>query len=545
MKRTLSVLLILLCSIYAFSTEYYFSTTGSDSNNGTTPQSAFGSLDKIKDLKLKPGDKLLLKRGDVFIGTIEFYSISGTEQNPIIITAYGAGNNKPIINAEGKLNGIFLEDCSHINVSDIEITANGGGLENYDASEKYMRCGVFITTKNAGTYTGITIDNIHVRDVFFENEGFNRGTGEVLTPNGVQNYGWGIRIINQNAKAILNHIVVRNCLVENVAHSGIRFTGRYQEGENSRNIKNIRILNNKVLRAGGPAMQASSCEDVIFRANLTNSSGSNDDTRKWGRGSGLWVWGCLDVLIEHNSFRNANGPGDSAGCHIDFNNKNVVIQYNLSENNVGGFVEILGNNHNCTYRYNVSINDGSRTWIKNKTLGAGTMIGVNGWVGRNRPRLGPFNIYIYNNTIFVKKDISPEVGVSRHTRGILVANNIFYLEGKAVYDHREPFLPENGSVPNVVCRNNLFLKADNWPKKELVMINDEKPIFGNPQFKNKGGQNIEDYIPQNTELVKNRGIEIESIPNDTIGLIGGFNLDKDILGNIISGKPDLGAIEIK
>ena len=429
-------------------------------------------------------------------------------------------------------------------MSDIEITANGGSIENYNPEAKYMRCGVFITTDKKGIYNHIWIDNIHVRDVFFEREGFDRGSAEVLTANGVQNYGWGVRIINSNSNAVLDGIKVSNSLIENVSHSGIRFTGR-NDDQGRKNIRNVRVLNNKVLRVGGPALQSSSCEDVIFRNNQTNYSGSPDDTRKWGRGSGLWVWGCLNVLIEHNSFRNANGPGDSAGCHIDFNNKNVVIQYNLSENNVGGFVEILGNNHNCTYRYNVSINDGSRTWIKDKTLGAGTMIGVNGWVGQNRPRLGPFNIYIYNNTIFVKKEITPEVGVSQHTRGILVANNIFYLEGKSRHDHRKPFLPENGPVPDVVCKNNLFLKADNWPDKELVMFTDEAPFYGDPQFKNKGGLNISDYIPQNVELIKDRGMEINYIPGDSIGLLGGFKVDKDILGNIVSGKPDMGAFEIK
>jgi hypothetical protein len=38
----------------------------------------------------------------------------------------------------------------------------------------------------------------------------------------------------------------------------------------------------------------------------------------------------------------------------------VTIQYNLSLDNEGGFVEILGDCVNSIYRYNVSINDGSR-----------------------------------------------------------------------------------------------------------------------------------------------------------------------------------------
>ena len=61
---------------------------------------------------------------------------------------------------------------------------------------------------------------------------------------------------------------------------------------------------------------------------------------------------------------------------------------------------------------------------------------------------------------------------------------------------------------------------------------------------NKGGQNIHDYIPKNINLIKNKGIKIQNISNDTIGLFKGLELEFDILGNKITGLPDLGAIEI-
>tara|TARA_R110002049_G_scaffold171426_2_gene337935 strand:- start:5750 stop:6622 length:873 start_codon:yes stop_codon:yes gene_type:complete len=289
-------------------------------------------------------------------------------------------------------------------------------------------------------------------------------------------------------------------------------------------------------------MQASVVDNIHFKGNFTNFSGSEDDSRKWGRGSGLWVWGCLNAVIEHNSFRNDNGPGDSAGCHIDFNNKNVIVQYNLSENNVGGFIEILGNNYNCTYRYNISINDGSRLDIKGETLGAGVTMILTGFVGFDKAPIGPFNTYIYNNTIYAKKGINPEIGFNRLTNGLLIANNIFYIEGKLIEDHRTPFRLEHGPIKNVVFKNNLYLKADIWPKG--AMASDESPVYGNPKFKNLGGIQIEDYISINSELIKNREIEITKIPNDSIGIVGGIKVSKDILGNTIDGLSDMGAIEI-
>ena len=74
----------------------------------------------------------------------------------------------------------------------------------------------------------------------------------------------------------------------------------------------------------------------------------------------MWTFDCLNVIAQENYFMNAHGPLDSYGCHIDYGCENVVYQYNYSFNNEGGFVEILGDNINCGYRYNISINDGYR-----------------------------------------------------------------------------------------------------------------------------------------------------------------------------------------
>jgi len=544
MKHMLT-LIALFVSFQIFATDYYFSsTTGKDRNNGKTTDKAFKTLSKLTKLTLEAGDRILLKKGETFNGTIELIGLIGNKQNPILVSSYGEGNGKPVINAKGETNGILIQDSSYVKVIGIEITANGGEKPGYEEGKFYMRCGVLVNSKKKGIYENITLQDLYVRDIFLEKDGFDRGSAEVLTGNGNQNYGWGIRVMNPNKNALLKDITISKCLVENVAHSGIRFTGNHSlTTSDKKNIRDVSVYDNQVVRAGGPAMQASVVDNIHFKGNSTDFSGSEDDSRKWGRGSGLWVWGSLNAVIENNSFRNANGPGDSAGCHIDFNNKNVIVQYNLSENNAGGFIEVLGNNYNCTYRYNVSINDGSRLDIKGKTLGAGVTMLLTGFVGFNKDPIGPFNTYIYNNTIYVKEGIHPEIGFNRLTDGLLIANNIFYIEGKLKEDHRNPFRLENGPIKDVIFKNNLFLSAAIWPTG--AMATDEMPLYGNPSFKNIAGTNIEDFIPQNPELIKNKGIEITKIHNDPIGIMGGLKVTKDILGTTIEGLPDMGAIELK
>lgn len=275
-----------------------------------------------------------------------------------------------------------------------------------------------------------------------------------------------------------------------------------------------------------------------------NLSGSSDDSRKWGRGSGLWTWSSSNVLIEKNRFTNSSGPGDSAGAHIDFNCQNIVLQYNFSANNAGGFCEILGNNYNCAYRYNISVNDGYRIKGKQGAFQEGKIFWLSGY--NSGERTGPFNSYFYNNTIVVNDKIEAKFAIDRVADGVLIANNIFHVSGKGKVVKGDQYNPETKGewkVNDVFFDNNLFLHSESWPKS--LRLQDKHPIWGDAEFSEVYGMQIADYQPQNSGLVKDKGIKIPKLANDTIGLVYGLNVTVDILGNEITGRPDLGAIEIK
>ena len=292
-------------------------------------------------------------------------------------------------------------------------------------------------------------------------------------------------------------------------------------------------------------MQMSGGESVHVYGNIVKNSGSTKDTRNWGRGSGMWTWGTSYALIEYNKFVNANGPADSAGFHIDFNCDNIIFQYNISANNAGGFIEILGNNYNNAYRYNVSINDGYRTKGINNAFQEGKTFWFSGFVGKNNPHSGPFNSYIYNNTIYVKEDILSKMAVTRMSKGALIANNIFHVLGDSKAVKGDQYRPEAkgiNHIENVNFTNNIFLKDTTWPKS--ILIQDSAPVIGDVKFSNPGGTKLTDYIPLNKALVANKGIEIPFIEGDKKGLFRALKVSHDILGTPIKGKPDMGAIEI-
>ncbi|GGK12190.1 hypothetical protein GCM10007962_03120 [Yeosuana aromativorans] len=541
-KFLISFLAVLLQST-VWATDYFVHPSlGNDANTGLSKEQAFKTLSRASTIALQAGDRLFLASNQEYQTGLQLINVSGTKENPIVISTINwditEEETKPAtINFKGESYGILIQDCSYIEVSKIALTANG--FFSADAAQT-MRCGIMITNKNESLMKHISIKDVQIFDVFYENLAFKRGKEEVKTANGTQKYGWGIRIIDKNPNNLIEDIEIKNCSINSVSHTGIKLTG------NSKNISNITIADNSIEQTGGPGIQMSEVKNVHVYKNNVSYSGSDDDSRKWGRGSGLWTWGSSHVLIEKNKFMYANGPGDSAGAHIDFNCDNVVLQYNISAYNAGGFCEILGNNYNCSYRYNISINDGHRVKGVNGAFQEGKIFWLSGFQGEQRKRKGPVNSYFYNNTIYSDSTVVAKIAIDNTSNGILIANNIFYLEGpsKAVLgDQYKPDKLTGDLAKNVFFKNNLFLNKDDWPKE--IGIKDIAPIIGNPEFAKKGGLEAKDYIPENLKLILNKGIQISLLPNDSVGLLQSLEPKKDILGNPIQGNPSLGAIEPK
>jgi hypothetical protein len=519
-------------------TYYVDALRGDDAAAGTSPERAWRSLPRAAGAALKAGDRLLLAVGATHPGQLSLTGLSGTPDAPIVIGRFVRPDQDPgaiaRIDGRGQAAALNLRNCRHIRVENLALTADGG------APAGDMRCGVLVEVDGEGDYPGITLTRLHVQDVSFENPGHVRPEADVRTPNGRARYGWGIRfIVRPNSKAVLRDIAVSGCVIERVDHTGLKFTAPAD------GIRDVVVENVRVSHSGGPGIQMSGLTRGRFSRLTVDHSGSTADSRNWGRGSGLWTWLTRDVVIEHSRFTNANGPGDSAGVHIDFHCRNVVVQYNTSANNAGGFCEILGDNHNCAYRYNISVNDGHRVKGQGGAFQEGKVFWLSGYVGsKQRPR-GPFNSYFYNNTIYVAEGIDAKFAVAPTAEGVLIANNIFHVVGRSLRvtgDQSRADQVAAQAIARVVMGNNLFLRADTWPAG--LGLEDPAPLIGDPAFAAPGGTRLEDYVPGNPALIRDRGRDIAALPGDEIGLTLGLRAATDILGRPIVGTPDVGAIEL-
>jgi beta-glucanase (GH16 family) len=496
-------------------TTYYLDdAAGSDTADGRSPDTAWATLSKASSAPYEGGDRILLKRGSVFQGKLVVKGVAGSEGAPLIVDAYGDSEQLPSIDAAGYIAGVAIEGCAYVEVKNLEITSDGGPA--IDKLAKTDRYGVYVSKSSH-----VSIANLRIHRIFATVQTKSEGK------NGSTAYGHGVRLEDSE------HLRVVSCVIEKV--------GRY--GINGKRSSHIEVLDNATDLTGCSGIQFSVCKKVRIRGNVFDHPGSFVDERMHGRGSGSWVWGCEDVLYEKNQFLNARGKADSCGVHVDFNCKNVVIQHCFSMNNEGGFIEILGNNHNCAYRYNISVNDGFRKKGEGGAHQEGKVLWLSGYSGRKNPRKGPFNSYIYNNTIYVKKGGQPRFSISPTTRGALVANNIFHLLGTTatVVGDQKKYGKTATKASGLVFINNVYVHDAVLPAD--LNVKDHNAIIGDAGFRNPGGKTPEDYMPQNAKLLRNRAIEIKKLPGDEVGLTIGLDVKKDFFGNPIQGLPDIGAVE--
>ena len=84
-------------------TYYLDSQLGDDANNGSSPELAWNTLERVKAHTFQPGDNFLLKRDGFWTGMLEIAE-NGTSVHPITVGAYGEGVG-PIINNKGPVAG--------------------------------------------------------------------------------------------------------------------------------------------------------------------------------------------------------------------------------------------------------------------------------------------------------------------------------------------------------------------------------------------------------------------------------------------------------
>lgn len=516
---------------------YVDATNGKDNNNGTSPETAWQTLERVNQEVFQPGDQILFKAGETWTGALKPQG-SGVEGAPIVIASYGEGK-KPLLKPGADWT------ISHMNIAN-KVVRNPRvnnvitffnqeywevrDLELYDPtyeqnSNTYVyRRGINISAEDAGDLSYFKFDNLTIHGFRgpISNEGKSSG-GIIMTVT------TNLNDPSKRVPTAVHDISVTNCELYDLGRSGINFVSPWttRNGEKWNKYRpfgyrglgdwkpyeRFTLSNNIIHDIDGDGTIVDGCKDVTVDHNTVYRTVYNC----W-YGVGLFNWNSDNVVFEYNEVYEASpadallGAGDGQGIEIDALNQNTLVQYNYLHDNAGGVFmwccteDLRG--FDGIYRYNISQNDGAKH-------------GVIDW------RPGHEGSMAYNNTIYLGEGIDREWLKNGYTGGKSDAkfyNNIVVNKGKMT-------LGAGFNEEEIDYESNIFVGFDQVPANDTAVIQ-EDPKFVAPGTGANGIDSLKGYQLQADSPAIDAGMNIEN------------NGGKDYFGTkLTDGKTDIGAAE--
>ncbi|MGN7491218.1 NEW3 domain-containing protein [Paenibacillus sp. SAF-054] len=481
---------------------YYVDCSAAGQGDGTLA-SPFSTLAAANGVTLQPGESMLFKRGIVCMGEFAPKG-SGTAQQPIKIGAYGTGTMKPVINANGQVNAVLLNNMKYVQLDGLELTAPG--------DNRSPRRGVYVLGTDAGDLNGVTISNLTIHDVRGQMPSTMGGSASA---GKFKNASGGIVVEAQGTvtPTAYHDMQIINNQISAVDRQGIYFWSNWcKRSELSRwgtdctaqwyPHTNVVISGNELSDIGGDGIVPKMTDGALVEHNTLQ--GFNVRSKSYN--AGMWTANSDNIIFQYNRTSGGVSTLDGMAYDIDHATNHVVFQYNLSYNNEGGFFLFCpdtANTKNFTIRYNVSINDRTQAFMQ----GCGGKI-VNG--------------KIYNNTIYIGSGLSPKVYAQNGApiQNVEFFNNVVYKTG-------------TGSVgwgvnsSELKLDHNLFYNVSSVPSWATNTVTSD-PLLTNPGNLDPGGYRLKDNSP-----ALGAGILIPD------------NGGRDYYGNAVSAQaaPNVGAYE--
>ena len=370
---------LLLASQLAWAqTTYYVASNGSDANNGRSSGSAFQTISKVNTLSLRPGDAILLRRGDTFRGTLQI-SQSGSSGSPIVIDAYGSGN-KPVISGSvpvsgwNRVNGnVWQASCAACGSQVTGVYRNETALPlgRYpnlsDANKGYLTIqshnGNNQFTSQQGLSTNWTGGEVVERPVqwILDRSPITGQNGNTLTINNTSSYGlsdgWGFFIqkhpatLDQTGEWYYNPANKTIQLYDGGDPNGQPITATaFDAGINLKTSSFITVRNLRITETTNSGIAADGGAGLTFSDNEIINSGFD----------GIDITGANSTLLmENNLIQDANNTGASVQGYQNFTFRGNTLRRigmvaGLGKSGDGGYTGLLsGANQNVLVENNL------------------------------------------------------------------------------------------------------------------------------------------------------------------------------------------------
>ena len=400
-------------------TYYVDNTAGNDANDGKSMERPWLGIERVNAAIFQPGDSILFKAGGMWTGTLKPQG-SGLPGHPIVIGSYAKSTARPIINGNGALLVVHLQNVQYVELTNLEITN--------PVNPNTLKRGIEVENVDQGKLTHIVLRNNFVHDIAGDNSKGKNGSA-------------GILVVARRKAAMVpswyDSVLVEGNIVKNVNRTGIGTNSEWycrasvacKGVQPYRPHTNVVIRNNYVENAGGDGIVASVSTGTLVEYNMLN--GANTNSGQFN--AGIWSWDGDNNLFQFNEAYNVKTTKDGEGFDIDYGQDSTIFQYNYSHDNEGGFMVVCtpgpNLNTNGIIRYNISQNDRER------------IIHLTGAVS---------GVLIHNNTFYLPEgETTTPVWMGKWNNYPVSAsfyNNIFYLKsarpwknwdslGNSVFEH--------------------------------------------------------------------------------------------------------------
>lgn len=227
MKIIALLVVLLFCSIGVSSaTDYYVSTSGNNSLNGTSIGNAWLTLNKAADTVVA-GDTAYIVNGTYYPPNNIDFKNSGNSTHPIKMVAY---NGTPLILGNIWDGTIDFNETQYVNVSGFEIFSNCRKVEMTGSNNTLHNC--ILHGSNTQNMIGITNSN-HIID----GNTFYNQSGDPNVMDITSYYKDGVTV---------HDITISNNIFHNITgHNAINLKDNYND-PNNRTMYNMTISNNTI-----------------------------------------------------------------------------------------------------------------------------------------------------------------------------------------------------------------------------------------------------------------------------------------------------------
>jgi hypothetical protein len=542
---------------------FFVSNSGDDSNDGLSPEKPWKTIARVNKQVLEPGDAVLFKRGDTWVGEMLRIRHSGTADNRIIYSAYGEGN-RPIIsgihevpgwNNESRWNDLGGNAWSiHVggtnnrrlwlNGIEVErsrenVLGEGGVSEKYpwqfwnnylyvysvgNPSQYYDK----IEISSSSIYFTL-IDYITINNIDTEGWRYIKLTGCSHWIIEHCNWGWGNTLyaitISGSENKISEGGIIRNCVFDSgdrfpmtvnpsefmysyTTHSGVKLYAP---------AKNWNIHDNEFLAWGHASVSITSYKG-IFESNKIYNNYFSQEWGSYGR-----AFGALGVRLEDF---NEDKPNEI------FNN--YIYEQNVRSQFLMPYLKVHNNIFDRT-------NGTTRNRVGEISIDrVGQSLSIEGYGGGR-----PYKMKFYNN-IFAYSRHSEAFVYWIHRPGdnsgekIEFVNNIFYN------NHRHILAINSNKINDTLFKNNIFYTD----KNDVIRIYDKdisveefnalthNAVINPQNWITSGNLNIDPMFvdPENGDFRLRAG-------SPAIGAGINVGLTHDYEGNLYKSTPSIGPFE--